>query len=97
MDKKIKLDWTLNIRLVELHDKIANSRPGMRQHTLYRAARELGTLVADDKLPTEVAKITLDHAAGCCGLTFTDGQGKVDALIAAAFEHARREFPWDIE
>ena len=97
MANSLQDDVTLHLRIVKLHGEVATALPGLRAYTLFRAARDLGTYVYDGRLPAHIAEDSLDHAAGCCGLLFTDGQEKVDAIIAAAIEHAQHDFAWNIE
>lgn len=97
MHKSFQLDFDVQIRLIELHDTIATAIPGVRKHALFRAAREFGIYVCNNKIPSWAAEEMLNHAAGCCGLLFTDGQEKIDAIIRAALAHAEYKTPWDIE
>lgn len=62
---------------------VAETKPGGRNHRLFRAAARLGEFVAAGKLPRAVAERALEQAADECGLAHDDGWDSVRRTIAS--------------
>ena len=71
--------------LEENAKKVATSKPGERNDTLYRAALKCGSYIAGAGMDMDTATDALQLAAIDCGLTDEDGEWSVLATIRSAF------------
>ena len=62
---------------------------GQRNHTLFKAAANLGELVGAGLLRDELAEAALTCAAEACGLTHDDGRQAVASTIASGIKRGR--------
>ncbi len=71
--------------LEENAKKVATSKPGERNDTLYRAALKCGSYIAGAGMDMDTVTDALQLAAIDCGLTDEDGEWSVLATIRSAF------------
>jgi hypothetical protein len=70
-------------------DQVTRSRPGTRNHTLNRAAFNLGRLIAGGELDASTCRAALLEAASTCGLGETEASRTVTSGVRAGLRYPR--------
>jgi hypothetical protein len=70
-------------------DEVAHARPGTRNHTLNRAAFNLGRLIAGGELEASICGSSLAEAASACGLAQVEASRTIASGTRAGLRYPR--------